>query len=191
MVSFIFNRNFIEIRRLVAHPAGSRHFPHMARKLFPMPVEPIIRHPLAITLPCAAFGMLMRLCCHFWDSECRPLPRDQESLMHICRAHRPTWSGHKTAVLQVFSDIQPELSAYYARRSSGRQQLRIAARNGRSIQTARAVAERLAASAPALPDIKDAHQLGFTPKREKPSERPPAPDKRPPRPIRVDTLNKP
>lgn len=162
----------------------------MARKLFDMPVEPIIRHPLAMTLPCAAYGALNRLCYHFWETECRPLPTDDHTLMQLARVHRPTWRHHKPAIMQVIHDVLPALANSYSFRAQGRNQLRIAARNGAAIRTATARAARIQQSTPALPDVSSFHQMGFTPKREPPSERPPAPLERPPRPIRTDTLTR-
>jgi hypothetical protein len=59
-------------------------------RLFPMPVPCLIDHPEAMALPAAAFGMLSRLCLHFWATECRPLPESQDELRSIVRAHLRT-----------------------------------------------------------------------------------------------------
>lgn len=157
----------------------------MARKLYPMPVEPIIRHPAAIALPGAGMGALIRLCFHFWETECRPMPRDNHSLMQLARAHGPTWRHHKAEILAIFEAIRPELEAYHAWRMGSRAQLRIAARNGAATRDARAAAKRIDASQPLLA-VNDHHQLNMTPKREPTPPRPPTPDAKPPRPIRTD-----
>lgn len=81
----------------------------MARRLVPpMPVEGLIDHPEAMTLPAAAFGMLTRLTIHFWSTECRPLPIADHELRGICRAHSPTWRRWKGSILRIFEAIRPE-----------------------------------------------------------------------------------
>jgi len=107
------------------------------RRLYPMPTEGLIDHPLAMTLPAAAFGMLTRLLLHFHVSGCRPLPAADHELMHIARAHAPTWRRWKANVLKVFHDIESELSAYHRQREGARQGLKIAARRGGSANAAR------------------------------------------------------
>lgn len=93
------------------------------RRLYPMPMEGIIDHPSAITLPAAGFGMLMRLSLHFWASECEPLPTSDDELQAIARAHRPTWRTWKAKILSVFDDVRPELEAYYLLRVQRRNHL--------------------------------------------------------------------
>jgi hypothetical protein len=63
------------------------------RKLYPMPIEGLIDHPDAIALPAAAYGMLARLCGHFWATECRPLPESQDELRSVVRAQGAARSG--------------------------------------------------------------------------------------------------
>lgn len=162
----------------------------MARKLYPMPVEPIIRHPLAISLPGAAIGALIRLCFHFWDTECRPIPRDDYSLRQLARAHGPTWRHHKASVMQVFDDVSPELARYLAERRSKATTIKILANRGGGARAAQSARDRLQASAPPPAPINDHHQLGLVPKRETAPPRPPAPDAKPARPLRTDTLTR-
>jgi len=86
------------------------------RRIPPMPIEALNDHPEAMTLPAAAFGMLMRLTLHFWSTDCRPLPLADHDLRSISRGHAPTWRRWKASILRVFEAIRPELeSAWRAR----------------------------------------------------------------------------
>jgi len=166
-----------------------RYLQPMARKLYPMPVEPIMRHPLAIHLPGAALGALMRLCFHFWDTELRPLPGDDYSLRQLARAHGPTWRHHRADVLQVFADIKPALERYHHERRTKATTIKLVASRGGGARAAQAAKRRLDAyHSPSEPTAFQ--QLGITPKREPSPDRPPAPDQRPRRPVRTDTLPK-
>jgi|HubBroStandDraft_1064217.scaffolds.fasta_scaffold130713_4 uncharacterized protein YdaU (DUF1376 family) len=78
-----------------------------------MPVERIIDHPELLTMGAAPYGILMRLVHHFWNTECRPLPKDNDHLASIACAHRPTWVRLKPQILKIFDDIRPHLEAYY------------------------------------------------------------------------------
>ena len=71
--------------------------------------EMLTNHPLALTLPSAAFGRLCRLIFHYIMTECRPIPPDGDNLRGIMRAHRSTWTEHKTDILAVFQDLAPKL----------------------------------------------------------------------------------
>ena len=71
--------------------------------------EMLTNHPLALTLPAAAFGMLCRLLFHFIMTQCKPLPKDSDDLRGIMRAHRPTWNHHKKEIMLVFNDLAPKL----------------------------------------------------------------------------------
>ena len=71
--------------------------------------EMLTNHPLALTLPAAAFGMLCRLIFHYIMTECRPIPPDGDNLRGIMRCHRSTWTEHKTDILAVFQDLAPKL----------------------------------------------------------------------------------
>jgi uncharacterized protein YdaU (DUF1376 family) len=90
----------------------------MRKALYPMPVDGLFAHPEWVTLPCAARGMLMSICEHFWRGGCKPLPKDDDQLFAIARAHRPTWRHHKPVIVALFQDIRPELEAYWRARES-------------------------------------------------------------------------
>lgn len=92
--------------------------PGKRRRLYPMPVEPFVDHPLILTFPAAGFGILMRLALHFWTTECRPLPIADHELRAIGRVHTPTWRHWKAPVMQAFHEIQPELEAYFRLREA-------------------------------------------------------------------------
>jgi hypothetical protein len=162
----------------------------MARKLYPMPVQGILEHPDFIAMPAAGAGILFRLTLHYWQTGCRDLPKADHDLRAITRAHLATWSQWKAHVLRVFADVAPELARYHHERITKATTIKILANRGGGARAAQSARDRLAASAPPLTPITDAHQLGFVPKREPAPARPPAPDARPPRPIRTDTLTR-
>lgn len=149
-----------------------------------MPVDGLIDSPLIPTFPAAAHGMLLRLCLHFWATECRPIPKSDDELRAIMRAHRPTWKNHSAAVLQAFEEWRPEAEAYLALRRAKKTTIhRIGERGRASRQLAKLEAQRpdKAASASSF------HQLAITPVREPtPAPRPPTPANRPPRRVMVD-----
>jgi len=127
-----------------------------------MPVSPLYDHPAALYLPAAGFGMVTRLCLHFWATDCRPLPTDDSSLMQIARAHRPTWRHWKSEIMAILADMLPELQAAKAQRDARKSNL-IAAQYA-SIAARKAA--RLAASnaPPALP----VHAMPHIPRKEPP-----------------------
>ena len=79
------------------------------KRLPPFAFEMLTNHPLALTLPAAAFGMLCRLIFHYIMTECKPIPPDGDNLRGIMRAHRSTWTEHKKDILSVFQDLAPKL----------------------------------------------------------------------------------
>ena len=140
----------------------------MARcSLFPLPVEALIDHPLAMTLPASAFGMLARLTLHVWQSECRPLPVADHELMHLARAHAPSWRRYKGAVLSIVEDIRPSLEAYRRQREGARRGLQNAAHSANATRRLNAIS-KASHAAPAFSPIL------FQPRKEAP---------RPPRPL--------
>jgi uncharacterized protein YdaU (DUF1376 family) len=120
-------------------------------------------------MPAAAFGALARLCLHYWATECRPLPRDDESLMQIARAHRPTWRHHKAAILETFDALAPALDNERHRRRTRAHHLIEASA---AAQAARKAA-RIAASLPPRPG-----ELAASPA---------VPQRAPPKPLRPST----
>ena len=119
----------------------------MARRpVPPMPVEGLIDHPEAMTLPAAAFGMLMRLTLHFWSTDCRPLPIADHELRGICRAHAPTWRHWKASILRIFEAIRPEWEA--ARRARENRVENLIRLSQRSASMRRVNALQLKANAP-------------------------------------------
>ena len=82
------------------------------RRIPPMPVEALLDHPVRMSLPSAARGMLDDLLFHFWRTECRPLPKDDASLFAISHAHRPTWVHHRKDILKIFHEIAPEMERW-------------------------------------------------------------------------------
>jgi hypothetical protein len=119
-------------------------------KLYPMPVDGLIDHPLAMTFPAAGFGILSRLCLHFWQTECRPLPKSQDELRSIARAHLPTWRRWRDDILKVFEDIRPELERYYQWRESKASTIKMVGARGRAVREANRRLQALAKNQPAM-----------------------------------------
>jgi hypothetical protein len=88
------------------------------RRIPPMPIEDLIDHPARKALPSAARNMVDELCTHFWSTECRPFPKDEDTVFGIVRAHRPTFRRHKANVLAIFEEIRPRLEVAWRARAS-------------------------------------------------------------------------
>lgn len=110
----------------------SRYSKTGRRRLYPLPVEAIFDHPEYVALPSAGRGMLWSLCEHFWKSKCAPLPRDDDQLFAIARAHRPTWRAWRTVILRIFNDCAPDLVSYHKLRDAKGTSLSIGSQKARS-----------------------------------------------------------
>lgn len=82
------------------------------RRIPPMPIEDLAHHPIRMAMPSAARGMLDTLIFHFWLTECRPLPKDYNTLMSLAHAHKPTWIRHHNEIMQVFNELAPDLERW-------------------------------------------------------------------------------
>jgi uncharacterized protein YdaU (DUF1376 family) len=60
--------------------------------------------------------MLLSMLEHYWRTGCAPLPRDEDQLFAIARAHRPTWRRYKPVLLSIFEAVRPGLEAYHRKR---------------------------------------------------------------------------
>ena len=121
------------------------------RRLPAFAIERLMMHPLALTLPAAAFGMLCRLIFHFIASECRPVPPEGENLRSIMRAHKSTWAIHRLDIMAVFRELEPELieaEQAYRRRL---QRVKDLGEKGRVSQRLRALKETPPRSKPTDP----------------------------------------
>lgn len=84
--------------------------PRLARRRIPpMPIEELRDHPKIKAMPVSARGMIWELCAHFWETECVPFARNDDNLMAIMGAHRPTYRHWKATILSVFDDIRPRM----------------------------------------------------------------------------------
>ena len=123
----------------------------LPKRLPAFAIERLMMHPLALTLPAAAFGMLCRLIFHFIASECRPVPPEGENLRSIMRAHKSTWAIHRLDIMAVFRELEPELieadRLYRQRRAA----VLNAGEKGRDVQRLATLAKRGARSKPADP----------------------------------------
>ena len=124
-------------------------------------LEMLTAHPLALTLPSAAFGMLCRLVFHYILTECRPIPPDGDNLRGIMRAHRSTWTEHKTDIMSVFQELAPKLRAADEHHKQRRAAVAAIGEKGRVTQRLRALSNK-----PPRPNADSA--LAVTaPKRER------------------------
>jgi hypothetical protein len=149
------------------------------RRLYPMPVEGFLDHPDFVAMPAAARGILFTLSLHFWQTECRPLPKSDIDKRHIGRAHGPTWSHWRVQILRVFEAVRPALEAYYGLRESHGTTIRFAGQRGGQTSAAKLRHKTLAAKAEAEMALS---RVNATPQRlpNRP-DRPLLPDERPPR----------
>lgn len=76
--------------------------PYKRRRIRPLPVELLLDNPAFIALPVAGRGILITLCLHFWQTECRAMPTDTDTLFGIARAHRPTWQRYHIEIMAIF-----------------------------------------------------------------------------------------
>lgn len=103
------------------------------RQRHPMPIERLISHSVSPILPAAPFGALLRLCLHYWQTDCAPLPASQAEVMQIARAHRATWKRWRNEILSVFDVWAPEARQAFERRDIARNAASIAGlRSGQS-----------------------------------------------------------
>ena len=91
------------------------------RKIPPMPVEFFAIDPRVLRMGNAELGIFTRLVTHFWLTDCSPLPETDYQRFLLARAHKPTWSAHKSEIREILDEICPELAealALYRKRSS-------------------------------------------------------------------------
>ena len=88
-----------------------------SRKPYPMPLGALDWHPVVPTLSAAAFGALMRLCLHYWRTDCAPLPASPAEIKQIARAHHETWKRRRNDILAVFDAWAAETRHAFERRA--------------------------------------------------------------------------
>lgn len=138
----------------------------MRRQQFPsMQVDILASHPAALAHTAAGFGILTRICFHFWMTECRPLPLDDGELFSIGRAHRPTWRRHKSNILNILSDVMPELERAWTSRRNRRDNLSRLAQRSASMRALNAGQKDTQSSTPKSTASSTAIGAGFAPKR--------------------------
>lgn len=144
------------------------------RRVYALPITSLVDSELALTLHPAAYGALVRLAVHFWQSGCRPLPPGERELRQIARAHNVTWKANRAAIMSTLAEWQTEMRERRALIDRGLAGLTIARATARGNERRKAALERVADPPPAF-------ATGVIPKREAPATRPPPPDRRPPR----------
>ena len=132
----------------VYHRVAIRHTGAMprtkTRDLYPMPVHGLFNHPDYVNLPTAGRGMLLSICEHYWRGGCRWIPKDDDQLFAVARAHRPTWRHWKPQIIGIFDTIRPELDAYHRKRTGNRNGLIAAAHSANSRRHLKAIEESTA-----------------------------------------------
>lgn len=113
----------------------------MAKLLFPMPVDALLRHPDSMSLSTHALGGLLRIALFYWETECRYVPSSDRELLAIARiTSLKVWKIEKPLILSAFEAMRPELVAYLVRRRENRKQIFAMGRKGRAAQQ-RAIAD--------------------------------------------------
>lgn len=81
----------------------------LRRKIAPIPLEIVTDRADVMALPVSAYGMLLKLVVHYWQTDCRPLPADNDRLFSIATAHRSTWVAHKSEIMRIVVECAPAL----------------------------------------------------------------------------------
>lgn len=136
------------------------------RKIAPIPLEIVTDCAGASLLPAAAFGSLMRLVVHFWQSDCRPLPQSGDRLFVLASAHRPTWSHHKVEIMRIFNECAPRLEHAFKSRDNKMKALAILRERGHALRRKRKLEKAIAAP--------DASEPAAAPRREQATQQAPA-----------------
>lgn len=121
------------------------------RKVAPIPIEIVTDCAGASLLPAAAFGSLMRLVVHFWQSDCRPLPQSGDRLFVLASAHRPTWSHHKVEIMRIFNECAPALEHAFRSRAHKMEALAILRARGHAVKRKRRLEKAIAAASTGEP----------------------------------------
>ena len=142
----------------------------MRRKLAPFPLHLLIDNPRALALSAAGFGMLSRLICHYWMTDCKALPSSNDELRCIMRAHFATYKAYRSELLSIFAELEPELERSFQAYQNRRDNVLRLAQRGHATLRLKAI-ERQASRSPAseLRPPSSPHRL-----------RPPAPASEPP-----------
>ena len=137
----------------------------MRRKLAPFPLHLLIDNPRALALSAAGFGMLSRLICHYWMTDCKALPSSNDELRCIMRAHFATFRTYRLELLSIFAELEPELERSFRAYQNRRDNVLRLAQKGHATLRLKAIEKRASRSpAPELRPPSSPHRL-----------RPPAP----------------
>jgi hypothetical protein len=122
------------------------------RKIAPIPLEIVTDHAGVIALPVSAYGMLLKLVVHFWQTDCQPLPMDNnDRLFSIAQAHRSTWVSHKAEILRIFNESAPALEHAMQARKNQHSTLAELRSRGHAAFRKRKLEKAIAASATSEP----------------------------------------
>lgn len=87
------------------------------RRLYPMPIEGLVDHPIAMSAPPSVYGSICRLTLHWWVTYPEPMPTGDAELRNLARTSAKVWLEHKHRILQVLSDIKPAMEGYWRMRT--------------------------------------------------------------------------
>ena len=80
----------------------------------PMPVEPVVDHPVMATANILVRGAVWSIVMAWWRGGCRPLPTADVDRMMLAGCDTRRWFGVREAVNQVLGDTLPKLASAYA-----------------------------------------------------------------------------
>ncbi len=122
------------------------------RKIAPIPLEIVTDHAGVMALPVSAFGMLLKLVVHFWQTDCRALPvENNDRLFAIAQAHRSTWVTHKAEIMRIFNEAAPALEHAFKARANKMENLAILRARGHALKRKLRLEKAIAVSAASEP----------------------------------------
>lgn len=117
------------------------------RKIAPIPIDIVTDHAGVMALPVSAYGMLLKLVVHYWQTDCRALPADNDRLFSIAQAHRSTWVAHKSEIMRIFNESAPALEHAFQSRDNKMKALAILRERGHALRRKRKLEKAVAAPA--------------------------------------------
>ena len=128
------------------------------RKIPAFPLHLLADHPAALALPAAGFGMLCRLIIHFWLTDCKPIPKNNDELASVMRAHKPTLSVWRDQILLIFADLRPQIEQHLKNYKTKISTIKRIGQRGNDTRRAQAMQDRVVAL-PAAADPAALHPL--------------------------------
>lgn len=138
------------------------------RRIYPLPVEELLMHPIYLRMSPAARGSLWSLVGWLWLAECPEIPTNPSELYSLARPQPKAWNRYKAEILQVLRDVAPGMRAYLNLRKGYSERLTEMGQKGGAITRLHALRKkRPRDDGPAAP-VREAN----------PAERPARPEER-------------